>query len=479
MKQDELPQGWSLAELGDVIHKARPKIPADPDSHLPFIGMDHIEPGSFHLVGHSEFSKMKSAGSYFRPGDVLYGRLRPYLNKVHRAKFEGVASAEFIVLPASEHHNSDFIKYLLHQQRFIDFAMSRASGDRPRVKFDGIADFCFGLPPFDEQSRIVEKIESLFSQLDHGEASLRDVQKLLARYRQSVLKAAVTGQLTADWRAENADCLESGSDLLERILQARRENWQGRGKYTEPVAPDTSDLPELPEEWVWASFEQLFDVYGGATPSRKDSKNWNGDIPWVSSGEVAFCRIKDTEEKITKVGYQSCSTKIHPEGTILLAMIGEGKTRGQAAILDIPACNNQNAAAIRVSESGVPSEYVYYYLMGRYQESRKAGQGGNQPALNGSKVKSFAMPLPSIDEMREIAARIGEAFSTAEALATWCQTELTRSAALRQSILKDALVGKLVPQDPDDEPASELLARIRAESDAAAPKKRTRKKATA
>ena len=133
--------------------------------------------------------------------------------------------------------------------------MSRSSGDRPRVKFDSIADFEFLLPPLNEQRRIVEKIETLFARLDKGEEALRAVRTLLARYRQSVLKAAVTGQLTADWRADNR--LEHGRDLLARILQTRRDTWQGRGKYKEPAAPDTSDLPELPDGWVWASLDSL------------------------------------------------------------------------------------------------------------------------------------------------------------------------------------------------------------------------------
>lgn len=336
-----------------------------------------------------------------------------------------------------------------------------------------VRDIPLPLPPLNEQHRIVDKIETLFTQLDKGEEALREVQKLLARYRQSVLKAAVTGRLTGDWRAENAHRLEHGRDLLARILQTRRETWEGRGKYKEPVAPDTSDLLELPAGWVWASFDQLFHVFGGATPSRRAAENWNGDIPWVSSGEVAFCRIKDTAEKITSTGYESCSTKIHPPGTLLLAMIGEGKTRGQAAILDIPACNNQNAAAIRVSQSGVPAEYVYYFLMGRYDKSRKEGQGGNQPALNGEKVKGFLIPLPSHDEMAEIVARVESAFANSAKVEQWCQTELARSAALRQSILKDAFAGRLVPQDPADEPATKLLARIKATRDTRPKKGRT------
>ncbi|MFB9147745.1 restriction endonuclease subunit S [Halomonas alkalicola] len=491
---NDLPGNWVMISLGDIIRKIeagknyrcieRPPV----GDETGIVKVSAVSWGQFRQDESKTIQKEEHRDERYliRSGDLLMSRANTIelvgasviVGEIQRALQLSDKVLRLCLVDGFEKWVNLYINSRGGRVQIESLATGAQQSMR-NISQDSIRRITLPFPPLNEQRRIVDKIESLFVQLDHGEASLRGVQQLLARYRQSVLKAAVTGQLTADWRSENADRLESGHDLLERILQARRENWQGRGKYKEPVASDTSDMPELPEGWAWASFEQLFDVYGGATPSRKDSKHWNGDIPWVSSGEVAFCRIKNTEEKITEAGYQSCSTKLHPEGTVLLAMIGEGKTRGQAAILDIPACNNQNSAAIRVSESGIPCDYVYYYLMGRYQESRRAGQGGNQPALNGSKVKSFVMPLPSIDEMREIATRVDEAFYTSEALATWCETELTRSAALRQSILKDAFAGKLVPQDPNDEPANELLARIRAERDAAVPKKRTRKKVTA
>ncbi|MGZ3382969.1 MAG: restriction endonuclease subunit S, partial [Isosphaeraceae bacterium] len=122
-----------------------------------------------------------------------------------------------------------------------------------------------------------------------------------------------------------------------------------------PQPLDASSLPSLPDAWVWATIGQLFDVFVGATPSRGNPGFWNGDIPWVSSGEVAFGRIRDTREKITNEGLGNPQTRLHPAGTVMLAMIGEGKTRGQAAILDIPAAHNQNCASIRVSDTEISS----------------------------------------------------------------------------------------------------------------------------
>ena len=457
-----------MTRLGQIIPKPRPKIPADQHSRLPFIGMDHIDADSFHLVGQDEFAKMKSAGSYFQEGDVLYGRLRPYLNKVHRAKFEGVASAEFIVLPASDFFDGEFIKYLLHRKKFVDFAMSRSSGDRPRVKFDGIAEFEFPLPPLNEQRRIVEKIETLFARLDQGEAALRHTQTLLARYRQSVLKAAVTGALTADWRAANAHRLEHGRDLLARILQIRRETWQGRGKYQEPAAPDTSNLPELPAGWVWATVEQVSGVFRNGL-SRQPVSEPN-DFPilrissvramnvavddlryyqpskdeevasyWVESGDLLFTRYNGSAHLVGVCGQMRERRQVlHPDKLIKVRPV---------------ALDDLNADYLEVAwNTGMTRKHIASNI------KTTSGQQG----VAGADIKAAPFPLPPSQEQSMISEMVWEAFNRISAMQAWCQTELTRSAALRQSILKDAFAGKLVPQDPTDEPAADLLARIRA-----------------
>ena len=202
---------------------------------------------------------------------------------------------------------------------------------------------------------------------------------------------------------------------------------------------------------------QLFRVFGGSTPSRKEPSFWGGNIPWVSSGEIAFCRIQATDEYITEAGFESCSVKLHPAGTVLLAMISEGKTRGQAAILDIPACNNQNAAAIRVSETPIAPEYVYNYLLFRYEQTRSAGQGGNQPALNGEIVKSMVIPLPGREEILAICEAVESRMAVLEVFEATMDHLRNLIGAEPQSILKAAFAGQLVPQDPNDEAASVLL----------------------
>ena len=150
-----------------------------------------------------------------------------------------------------------------------------------------------------------------------------------------------------------------------------------------------------------------------------------------------------------------------------MGMIGEGKTRGQVSILDIPACNSQNSAAIRVSEPGFPPEYVFYYLWSQYEATRQIGSGNNQPALNKSRVQEIAFPLPPLAEQRRIIAEVERRLSVVQQAEGAVEASLKRAERLRQSILKQAFSGKLVPQDPNDEPASALLERIRVEREAA------------
>jgi len=342
--------------------------------------------------------------------------------------------------------------------------------------------------PVNEQRRIVDKIEALNARSRRAREALEQIPPLLERFRQSVLAAAFRGDLTAEWRQQNPE-VEPASVLLERIRAERRRRWEEdylakqrakgkepkddkwKAKYPEPEEPDVSDLPALPKGWKWTSFGEAFDVQVGATPRRNRPDFWDGDLPWVSSGEVGFCRIAATRESISQLGLESTSTALHPPGTVLLGMIGEGKTRGQAAILDVAACNNQNSAAIRVSESGLPPEYVYFYLRYVYEQTRRRGSGNSQPALNKSRVRAIRWPCPPFEEMRAVLQAIDARFASRNLLRSVAEGALEQFARLDQSILTRAFRGELVPQDPNDEPASVLLDRIRAERAQEAAKK--------
>lgn len=380
------------------------------------------------------------------------------------------------------HENSDlrFLFFLLKSLRLEELDRSTAI---PGLNRDDAYARNFWLPPLNEQRRIVEKIETLFARLDKGEEALRDVQKLLARYRQSVLKAAVTGQLTADWRAENAHRLEHGRDLLARILQTRRETWDGRGKYKEPTAPDTIDLPELPEGWVWASIDQVVTVFRNGLSKKPVSEvnefpilrisatramsvavddlryyqpSGGDDLAsyWVEKGDLLFTRYNGSAHLVGVCGQmRESSPVLHPDKLI--------KAR------PVPTAGLNTDFLEAAWNAGETRRHIAANI------KTTSGQQG----VAGGDIKAAAFPLPPAEEQQLIAELIWDAFDRIARGLEHCQTELARSAALRQSILKDAFSGRLVPQDPADEPASDLLARIKA-ARAAAPAK-TRRKARA
>lgn len=224
---------------------------------------------------------------------------------------------------------------------------------------------------------------------------------------------------------------------------------------------------ELPDGWEWTTLGEAFSIFVGATPSRKIPEYWGGSIPWVSSGEVAFCEIHETRETITELGLQNTSTEVHPPGTVLLGMIGEGKTRGQVAILKINAAHNQNSAAIRVSEVGLIPKYVYHFLEQEYERTRQVGSGNNQPALNKSRVQAMVFPLAPLNEQKRIVAKIEELRERSQNARSQLSAIPELCDRFRQSVLAAAFRGDLTAdwrdQNPDVEPASVLLERIRDE----------------
>lgn len=255
-----LPGGWVWTTLGEIVLPQRPRVAPDPESDLPFIGMDSIAPGGLAPIRVGRFREMKSAGSRFHKGDVLYGRLRPYLNKVWCAQYDGVASAEFIVFPANEFVDGQFLAFLLHHRRFVHFASHVVSGDRPRVDVSDIKNFPVALPPTPEQKRIAARATELFGEIEAAEQELEKAHEALETYRRALLKAAFAGELTNEWRRGNGTG-DTAADLLAHISQQRAPR---------VVVEWAVRTESLPVGWAWTTVGQLFQVFTGSTPSRAE-----------------------------------------------------------------------------------------------------------------------------------------------------------------------------------------------------------------
>ena len=291
------------------------------------------------------------------------------------------------------------------------------------------------IPPLVEQERIVAKIEELFSDLENAVETLNATKVQLEVYRQAVLKQAYEGILTSEWRRNHL------SDNPHIDFNTIKKSNQ---KFKDTSGDENEIKLSLPNTWFKVRLGEIFDVEVGATPSRRDPEYWNGDINWISSGEVHFSSINQSKETITEKGLNNSSTNVHPIGTIMLAMIGEGKTRGQAAILNIPAAHNQNTAAILVSNTPCSPKYVYYFLQMNYENTRRVGSGNNQKALNKERVRALRIPFTSFSEQEVIVDEIETRFSICDEIEKTVVSALQQATAMRQSILKQAFEGRLL-----------------------------------
>lgn len=329
-------------------------------------------------------------------------------------------------------------KFILFQLTFI---MSSLKYSSQGTTISGItkkqlSDASLYLPPLPEQERIVARIEELFSELDKGVEALQTIKAQLRVYRQAVLKEAFEGVLTKEWRHFNIAAGQAERDFLACKLI--------NPNYNDTSCDESALSLSIPLEWKSLRLGDVFTVEVGATPSRKISDYWNGDICWVSSGEVKFSEIYSTKECITQEGLKHASTNVHPKGTVLLAMIGEGKTRGQAAILRTKAAHNQNTAAILVSKTPCVPEYIYYFLMLTYDYTRRVGSGNNQKALNKERVRAIKFPFAPFSEQITVVAEIESRLSVCDQIEKTVDVSLAKAESLRQSILKKAFEGRLV-----------------------------------
>lgn len=475
-----LPAGWACTALEEICQINPPldrRVPDDA-SEVNFVPIRAVEPEGGGLVRPElrAYGEVKKGYTPFLSGDVIMAKITPCMENGKTTVVPDLpglicfGSTEFHVVRPDSVVTPRWIANYLVQHRVRRTAQRAMTGGvgQMRVPASFLETLRIPVAPSGEQERIADAVDELFSDLDAGVAALERVREKLRLYRASVLKAAVEGTLTAEWRRRHPQ-IETAPVLLKRILADRRRRWEedqfcrygetGRNppknwkaKYAEPNGPEPVGRSSLPNGWCWSSLGQCFSVHVGATPSRATEKYWDGDIPWVASGEVQFCRILDTRERISAEGLANTSTQINPVGSVILNMIGEGKTRGKVGILEIAACNNQNCAAIWVSETPIRSHFIYYWLMFQYEQTRQLGSGNNQPAMNKSVVERVAFPLPSLEEQDAILEMIEDQMSVIEHLEYGLDVKLKNAQSLRQSILRHAFNGRLVPQDPKTSP---------------------------
>ena len=466
-----LPESWIKPKLSDVItiEKGRkPKVLENLPSNLayPYINIEAFEKGIYTQYTDGEGATLSNFG------DVLIVWDGARCGLVGKGVIGAVGST--LARLFSSGVNNLYLFYFL--QSMFSFINSRPRGvGIPHVDPGLFWNIDFPLAPLSEQHRIVAKIEELFTQLDAAESALKHTKAKLERYRQSVLQAAVTGSLVPQYHSG-----ETAEEMLKRIYPG----------WVSPIGKDgtktfsvSDNLPSLPPGWCWATIDQLCDVKTGATPLRSNNNYYiDGQIPWVTSGSLNSLYVDRPDGLITELAIKETNAKIIPSGSLLIAMYGEGKTRGKVSELKINAAINQAIAALVFSDkSSVLKPYIKIFLQKNYDEIRLLASGGVQPNLNLSIIKNTFIPIPPINELQQIVLEIDRITTIIERLFIFTLNALTGISRLRQSILRKAYEGRLLDQYPEDEPASILLQRIQAERQdtekqkAAKPKKEKKK----
>lgn len=343
----------ATVKLGDIAIEAKSSNKGD-KTGIRIVGLEHLTPSNVTLSSWNEDTE-NTFTKEFSKGDVLFGRRRAYLKKAAVAPFDGICSGDITVIRAIEDKvDPDLLPFIIQNDFLFDFAVGKSAGSlSPRVKWTHLKEFAIELPLMPEQSKLAETLWSINETKNAYEDLINKTDELVK------------------------------SQFIEMF----------------------GDIENNQKGYPIKQINEFSDLFAGATPSTKVSAYWkNGTIPWMSSGEVHMGRVTSTEKKISQLGYDKCSTKMVPLHTVVIAIAGQGKTRGTVAVTEIELCTNQSLCAM-VTDETVLSDYLYHNLRNRYEEIRNMcaiadGRGG----LNLKIVGSIKVIVPSIEEQQQFVA---------------------------------------------------------------------------
>lgn len=498
MSHSDVPKGWTIASIDDVATSSGGSTPSKNDpsfwtnGNIPWVSPKDMKTfdlrSSEDLVTERALARLTEipensvllvvrSGILSRTLPVAVNTIPVTINQDMRA-----------FIPEKNIEPRFIAWQLIANERHILDNCSKDGTTVASIEGPALSAFPLSIAPAAEQTRIIEKLEELLSDLDAGVAELKAAQAKLARYRQSLLKAAVEGALTAEWRQHNTP-EETGAQLLQRILSERRARWEAKQlakfaeqgkvppkdwqkKYPEPAQPKTSDLPELPEGWVWASLDQLVaeSSYGTSVKCNYESDGTPVlRIPNVSDGKLDLRDMKFsiTDLDLDKNDYLACGDVlvIRTNGSIGLV----GRAAAVISNLATPHYFASYLLRLRCVETTSVHRWILTVFSSRFGrqwlEARAASSAG-QHNISLSTLLAMPIPLPSAAEQICALSDVEDSQALTMQQKEELDVSIRQSTAQRKNILRAAFSGQLVPQDPNDEPASALLARIRAQREA-------------
>ena len=500
MSEQRIPEGWARAHLDDISAKItdgehiRPIITS---MGMPFLSAKDVRTEG--IIFNNSFCVSEDDAKKFRfkcnpeLGDILVVSRgatvgRSCMVNTER-KFCLLGSVILIKLHSTMSNN--FISYVLKsaeiQTQLIGLCGSTA---QQAIYIRDIRKIYVPLPPLPEQRAIVSKIEQLFSDLDNGIENFKKAQEQLKIYRQAVLKNACEGKLVPTEaelaRLEGRD-YESADVLLARILEERRKKWNGKGKYKEPEAPDTSELPEVPVGWCLVNVGQMTDSMRNGIYKPKEFYAEKGfaclRMYNIDQGKIVWKNIK--RMNLTK---EEIDNYLLVPDDLLINRVNSRELVGKAAVISsrIEKCVFESKnIRVRVINEVVNSYYLCYHFTfaGTEYFNRNAQQVVGMASISQPQIARFPVLLPPLAEQHRIVTEVERRLSICDNMETTIAESLQKAESLRQSILKKAFEGKLlnereleeVRNAPDWEPAEKLLERIKAEKTNMKAKKKGKK----
>ncbi|MEW6764814.1 MAG: restriction endonuclease subunit S [Pseudomonadota bacterium] len=477
------PTEWVAIEQVAEINPRIDKSAIPDDLAVSFVPMPAVGEENGHICVDATrlAGEVKKGYTAFLEGDVLFAKITPCMENGKMAVAPklvngyGFGSTEFHVLRPKAWIDAKYLYFYVSSKKFRSEAerhMTGAVGQR-RVPTAYLKECLIPVVPLDHQKRIVAEIEKQFSRLDEAIANLKRVKANLKRYKAAVLKAAVEGRLveTEAERARRAAqgsanvaggrmpgategrSLETGEQLLQRILETRRSQWSGRGKYKEPAAPDTTNLPELPEGWVWASAEQISDfITKGTTPVATKLSDGSGEIQFLKVYNLTFEGLLNDTYKPAFVSRDTHEGELSRSkvraGDVLINIVGP--PLGQVSVVPpkiVEANINQAIARFRP----IPPLGSDYLSVAFLSESvmtwatRKAKTTAGQSNLTLELCRAIPIPLPPEAEQHRIVAEVDRRLTLLREAEAQVDANLQRAEHLRQSILSRAFSGDLPP----------------------------------
>ena len=448
---------WKKVKIGDICKIVKGTT-----------GIASAEPGKYPLVVTAVERKTCSTFQFdceavCVPLVSSSGHGKKSLNNVHYQS--GKFALGTILCAVIPNNSEELDARYLHQylQFYKDTALVPLMKGAANVSLSmkDIAGVSIPLPPIKRQRELAEMFVTLQEKQKELFAELEKQAEYAKQLRQNILQEAIEGKITADWRKQHP--VQKGNPdydaeaLFQRILEEKRTAEDGNGKkrsskksaiLSEAQSDASEDLSEssatslfeIPQTWKWVKLKQLATVGTGATPLTTDSRYYkNGNIPWITSSATSNEYVTESDSYITEVALKETNCSINPIGTLVIAMYGQGKTRGQITELMIEAATNQACATVLLNSNDKTSrKYVKIVFWKMYEEIRSLAQGGAQPNLNLSKIANTIFPLPPLAEQKEIVTRVEKHLQTITQLETQIATRETTTKQLMQSILKDA-----------------------------------------